>query len=102
MWFPVTPHLVSVQGALAKKDESDVQVLQRSKPMGTCSILSIFRNKESSKKRKTNSSKKNIWAHQNKSGFFFVRFFSPCHSCLVRFFLSRFGAFRNKGGSKTR
>jgi hypothetical protein len=33
---------------------------------------------------------------------FFVRFFSPSLGCFVRFFLSRFWAFCNKGSSKTR
>jgi hypothetical protein len=48
---------------------------------------------------------KSIWAHHKKGGVFFVRFclFSPFSlGCLVRFFLSRFWAFLNKGSSKTR
>jgi hypothetical protein len=48
---------------------------------------------------------KSIWAHHKKCGFFPLRPPPPpsfSFGCFVRFFLSRFWAFRNKGSSKTR
>jgi hypothetical protein len=46
-------------------------------------------------------SKKYISAHHKKCGVFFLRFFFFSLGCFVRFFLSRFRAFRDKGSSKT-
>jgi hypothetical protein len=60
----------------------------------------VLRNKGSLKTQKNNS-RKSMWAHHKKCGVYFVRR-PPPPGCLVRFFLSRFWAFRNKGSSKTR
>jgi hypothetical protein len=46
-------------------------------------------------------SKKNIWAHHKKCGFFFLLFFCFSFGCFVRFFFNRvFGRFVTRGVQK--
>jgi hypothetical protein len=63
-------------------------------------VFWAFRNKGSSKTRKT-FLKKSISAHPKKCGFFFLRFFFFSLGCFVRFFFNRvFGRFVTRGVQK--